>query len=186
MTGVQTCALPIYFDSRWISNEFSRQLVHKWRSEEDAVLVGYNTAWHDNPRLNVRDWVGRNPIRIVIDKNNSLPQTHHLFDESQKTIFVNTLDINQKSNKSVTQNSKLETQNLFDQLNQKNILSVIVEGGANTLNQFIEAGMWDEARVFTSDQTFGSGILAPTLPMRKSVREDVFGDGLDWYLNINF
>jgi len=172
------------FDSRWISNKFSRQLVHKWRSEEDAVLVGFNTALHDNPHLNVRDWAGRDPIRIVIDKNNSLPKTHHLFDEKQNTLVFSNSLLDARDRMSDANNSKVRVNHsIFELLNAHNILSVIVEGGANTLNYFIQAGLWDEARVFTSDQTFGSGIKAPVLSKKRSLRENVMGDDLDWYLN---
>ncbi len=79
------------YESKWISNEFSRQLVHKWRSEEDAVLVGTKTAAHDNPMLTVRDWSGRDPVRLVIDRFLRLPDKLNLFDQSVKTICFNLL-----------------------------------------------------------------------------------------------
>jgi diaminohydroxyphosphoribosylaminopyrimidine deaminase/5-amino-6-(5-phosphoribosylamino)uracil reductase len=79
------------YDSKWISHELSRQLVHQWRTQEDAVLVGTRTAMHDNPQLNVRDWSGRNPVRIVLDRFLRLSDKLHLFDGRQKTLCYNVL-----------------------------------------------------------------------------------------------
>ena len=75
-------------ESVWITNEFSRQLVHKWRSEEEAILVGTNTVMEDNPTLTVRDWIGTNPIRIVLDQNNRITKEFHIFDNQAKTLSV--------------------------------------------------------------------------------------------------
>ncbi len=152
------------FDSKWISDEYSRQLVHKWRTEEDAVLIGMRTAHQDNPELNVRDWSGRNPIRIVIDRFLKLNEKIHLFDGSQKTLCYNVLKHEERPNLSLI---RIEEKNfihhLVQDLYKKKIQSVIVEGGAQTLNGFIESGFWDEARIFISNQIFGAGVKAPSL-----------------------
>ena len=151
-------------NSRWISSEFSRQLVHKWRSEEDAVLVGSGTAWYDNPTLNVREWKGRNPVRVVIDRYLKLGHNQHLFDHSQKTICYNLVQDDVHRNLLF---AKLPEENFFDSmidhLYGQNIQSLIVEGGAHILNAFIENNLWDEARVFVSPQKFISGIASPRL-----------------------
>ncbi|HEX6226701.1 MAG TPA: bifunctional diaminohydroxyphosphoribosylaminopyrimidine deaminase/5-amino-6-(5-phosphoribosylamino)uracil reductase RibD [Chryseolinea sp.] len=150
------------FDSKWISDEFSRQLVHKWRTEEDALLVGMRTAQHDNPQLNVRDWSGRNPVRVVIDRFLKLSPKLNLFDGSQKTLCYNVLKHEERDNVSlirIDENDFL-TQLVHDLYKQK-IQTVIVEGGAATLQAFIDAGTWDEARIFVSPQTFEHGIKAP-------------------------
>lgn len=151
-------------NSKWISNETSRQLVHKWRSEEDAVLVGTNTALYDDPKLTVRDWKGKNPVRIVIDRSLKLPAHLHLFDRASLTCCYNTIRDSQSNNLEFV---KLGKDNfLFDlvqDLYKRKIQSLIVEGGKETLKGFIGAGLWDEALVFISKQTFGNGIQAPGL-----------------------
>ena len=166
-------------NSRWISSEFSRQLVHKWRSEEDAVLVGSGTAWYDNPTLNVREWTGRNPVRVVIDRYLKLGHNQHLFDHSQKTICYNLVQDDVHKNLLL---AKLPEENFFDSmidhLYRQNIQSIIVEGGAHILNAFIENKLWDEARVFVSPQKFISGIASPrlagVLKEEYNLQEDVF------------
>ena len=151
-------------DSKWISDEYSRQLVHKWRSEEDAVLVASGTAWHDNPVLNVRDWTGRDPVRIVIDRYLKLGPNQHLFNRQQPTICYNLLKADRFENLEFVQ---LAEENflpaMVDDLYRKKIQSVIIEGGGQLLRSFIQANLWDEARVFTSPVTFEKGIAAPKI-----------------------
>lgn len=151
-------------NSRWISDEYSRQLVHKWRAEEDAVLVGSGTALHDNPNLNVRDWTGRNPVRIVIDRFLKLRTNQHLFTSEQKTLCYNTVKDESHENMTFVRLEKEHfLEGLIQHLYSQQIQSVIVEGGARTLESFIENKMWDEARIFTSPQIFKAGIAAPRL-----------------------
>jgi diaminohydroxyphosphoribosylaminopyrimidine deaminase/5-amino-6-(5-phosphoribosylamino)uracil reductase len=170
------------FDSKWISNEHSRQLVHKWRSEEDAVLVGTGTALHDNPALTVRDWSGRNPIRIVIDRYNRLPQTLTLFDGQQQTLCYTTTKNEIRQNLAFVKVKESSFQKeLLDDLFKRNIQSVIIEGGATTLQQFINNNLWDEARIFTSRQEFGSGIPAPQFNGNLTATESVWNDTLTFY-----
>lgn len=150
------------FESKWISGELSRQLVHKWRSEEDAVLVGTRTALHDNPRLNVRDWSGRDPVRVVIDRNLVLDNNSSLFDGTQKTLCYTLSDGSPLNNTEVIkldQEGFLE--NLLSDLYNHSIQSVMVEGGGYTLQKFFETGLWDEVRQFVSREKFGKGIDAP-------------------------
>lgn len=150
------------YDSKWISNQYSRQLVHKWRSEEDAILVGKNTAKFDNPSLTVRDWKGRNPTRIVLDNKLELASDLALFDRSVPTIVMNASKENIQENLS---HIKYEgsISDLLSQLNELKIQSLIVEGGAKVSTAFIDQGLWDEARVFISTENFGSGIEAPII-----------------------
>lgn len=149
-------------NSRWISDEYSRQLVHRWRSEEDAVLVGSGTAWYDNPMLNVRDWSGRDPVRILIDRYLKIGHQSHLFNGDQKTICYNLVKEETDNNPGYV---RLKAENflgsLIDDLYSRKIQSVIVEGGGQILNSFIKANLWDEARIFLSPQTFGTGMPAP-------------------------
>ena len=150
----------------WISNEYSRQLVHKWRSEEQAILVGTQTIIDDNPSLTVRDWVGNNPIRVVIDRENTIDSSYNVFDNQAKTIVF--------SNKEVTSNSdtiqyikvdfdKNSTQVIVDKLFENNIQSIIIEGGRKTIQSFIDAHLWDEARVFIGGINLNKGTKAPKI-----------------------
>jgi diaminohydroxyphosphoribosylaminopyrimidine deaminase / 5-amino-6-(5-phosphoribosylamino)uracil reductase len=172
------------FDSKWISNGYSRQLVHRWRSEEDAILVGKNTALYDDPKLNVRDWTGRDPVRIVIDRHLSLSPALQLFDGSQKTICYNSVKTQTTPPTDFVRvgDETLITDILAD-LYSRNIQSVIIEGGAITINMFLKAGIWDEARVFTSPANFGDGIPAPKLHLKPSETAVVNGDSLDYFYN---
>jgi diaminohydroxyphosphoribosylaminopyrimidine deaminase / 5-amino-6-(5-phosphoribosylamino)uracil reductase len=170
------------YDSKWISNEHSRQLVHKWRAEEDSVLVGSKTASHDNPELNVRDWSGRNPVRIVLDRFLRLNEKLNLFDRSQKTICYNVLKHEEHSNLSLIRVSEENfIGNVIADLYKQKIQSVIVEGGATILQAFIDAALWDESKVFVSDKSFGKGIQSPRLHGNLIGQESVFNDTLRTY-----
>jgi diaminohydroxyphosphoribosylaminopyrimidine deaminase / 5-amino-6-(5-phosphoribosylamino)uracil reductase len=168
-----------------ISNVSSRTLVHKWRSEEQAILIGKNTAIKDNSRLNVRLWKGNNPVRIVIDPQLVLPQTLNIYDGSQHTIIIN-YKISRQSEKirfikiSPAKNIAGEVCNV---LYNENLQSVIIEGGSNILNQFIESGYWDEARVFVSPMVIKKGIEAPVFHFSYKTQLDLNGDSLRFYYN---
>jgi diaminohydroxyphosphoribosylaminopyrimidine deaminase/5-amino-6-(5-phosphoribosylamino)uracil reductase len=165
----------------WITNINSRQLVHKWRTEEQAILVGTQTVIDDNPKLNARDWEGNNPIRVVIDQNNRIPKTAHVFDDQIKTIVFS----NKKSTPSI-ENTFFEVidfqqniaQQIADKLFQHQIQSVIVEGGAQTLQTFIDANLWDEARVFIGNCTFEKGVKAPIMNTSPFKKEKIGTDEL--------
>lgn len=151
----------------WITNSKSRQLVHQWRAEEHAILVGANTVLQDNPSLTVRDAAGLNPVRIVIDRDNTLPRDLQVFNKQANTLVLSSYDPN----------------HLCQQLYEMHIQSVIVEGGLHTLQSFIDAGLWDEARVFTGLVEFGQGIEAPVLKAT-CVREiQIENDVLRYYSN---
>ncbi len=150
----------------WITSKKLRMLVHKWRSQEQAIMVGTNTAIMDNPKLNTRLWFGRNPIRIVIDPKLELPENLSIFDNSQKTIIVNEkkekIEDNIKWLKISCEPSHMIKQ-LMSYLYEQNIQSIIIEGGNILLQSFINQGFWDEARVFTGNQFFADGINAPLI-----------------------
>lgn len=172
------------FDSKWISNEFSRQLVHKWRSEEDAVMVGAHTAQHDNPELNVREWSGRNPTRIVLDRFLRLPEKLKIFDRTQPTLCYNVLKHEEHKHLALVRVSEENfLMELLNDLNLRNIQSLIVEGGTQTLNLFLEKGMWDEARIFTSPKEFKDGIHAPVCQETNSQLIEVGDDQLRIFKN---
>lgn len=168
----------------WISGTQAKQLSHRWRAEEDAILVGKNTAYIDNPELTTRLWPGNNPIRIVLDKNLELPSNLHLFDQKTETIVLN----NKKTE--IKQNLKYISLESFDhylaesiayQLYLLDIQSVIIEGGAKTLDLFIKANLWDEARIFKSKKSWGKGIPAPRILKAENHRQSLGTDSLHIY-----
>lgn len=168
----------------WISNEYSRQRVHQWRSEEDAVLVGTNTAAIDDPELNVRHWTGRNPLRIVIDKSLRLSTSLHLFDQSQSTLCYNLQRDEAQNNLTfVKLNEKNFLSDLLHDLSNRNIGSVIVEGGAQTLHAFITGGWWHEARIIRSKTTLGAGVPSPILRGASLYEDEITGDRLSVVMN---
>lgn len=162
---------PADLKQKWISNKQSQLLTHRWRSEEDAILVGKNTALADNPRLNTRLWDGKSPKRIVLDRNLELPDHLHLFDQSIETIVLNEKKTDIQGNLKYISLESFDfylAESISFQLYLLDIQSVIVEGGAKTLELFIKAGLWDEARVFTADTTWGEGTPAPRLHAKAS------------------
>lgn len=168
----------------WISSALSRQMVHQWRSEEDAVLIGTNTAAIDNPRLSVRDWTGRNPIRVVIDRSLRLPDSLNLFDRTQPTICYNQQRSETSENLTfVKLNAHDFISELLSDLVSRNVGSVIVEGGARTLEAFIESGYWHEARVFRSTSILRKGIPSPRFRGLLWSEYHSSGDSLDIYGN---
>ncbi len=170
--------------SKWISDSGSRQLVHKWRTEEDAILVGKSTAHYDNPQLTARDWAGKNPLRIVIDRKRSLDPDLNLFTDNIKTI-VYTLSASGKQGNvecvKLPENDFLT--NLLYDLYERQVQSLIVEGGSFTINRFISQKLWDEARVFISEAEFIDGIKAPSLNSNTFSETKILKDRLLFYSN---
>jgi len=156
---------PIGNVQQWITGPLAKQLNHKWRGEEDAILVGKNTAMIDNPQLTNRNGC-KNPIRIVIDKNLAIPITHHIYNDEAKTIIFNEVKTNVVDNIHYVQMEDMQfylAQKIAFQLYLMDIQSVIIEGGAQILDQFIIANLWDEARIFTATKKWEDGIAAPKL-----------------------
>lgn len=171
--------------SYWITTPASKRLSHQWRSEEDGILVGFNTVKNDNPSLTTREVTGKNPTRIVIDRKLDLPTNKAIFDESSKTIVINEQVEKAENNihyKKV--NSTHSIHEILTALHEENIQSVIIEGGKATLNQFIEAGIWDEARVLTAAKNFGKGLKAPVLNQSPNSIEAVDTDQLAIYYSM--
>jgi diaminohydroxyphosphoribosylaminopyrimidine deaminase / 5-amino-6-(5-phosphoribosylamino)uracil reductase len=158
----------------WITNDFSRQLVHKWRSEEQAILVGTNTIIDDNPSLTTRDWTGNNPIRIVLDQNNRISRESHIFDNQAKTFSIT------KDNIKFNNNLANEIATF---LFENNIQSVIIEGGRQTLQTFIDANIWDEARVFIGEISIKEGTKAPIISAKKTKKVQFLKDELLTFFN---
>ena len=150
----------------WITNKYSRQLVHKWRTEEQAILVGTQTVLDDNPVLNARDYSGHNPVRIVLDKSGKIDTKFHVKDNSIKTIIL-TENKNLLSSENCMYEKCQFNENLIENilgiLSKHSIQSVIIEGGSKTLQSFIDKGLWDEARIFKGKKLFEKGTKAPII-----------------------
>jgi diaminohydroxyphosphoribosylaminopyrimidine deaminase/5-amino-6-(5-phosphoribosylamino)uracil reductase len=162
----------------WITSQYSRQLVHKWRSEEQAILVGTQTVIDDNPKLDVRDWTGNNPIRVVLDQNNRVSNDSQIFDGQTKTIVFSKLKSAVEKENIIFEVIDFE-QNIATQIVQKlyqhQIQSVIIEGGRQTLQTFIDSNLWDEARIFIGNIQIRNGIKAPII-VKKSFEKLSIGD----------
>jgi diaminohydroxyphosphoribosylaminopyrimidine deaminase / 5-amino-6-(5-phosphoribosylamino)uracil reductase len=172
------------YDSKWISNAHSRQLVHQWRSEEDAILVGKNTVQFDNPSLNVRDWSGKDPVRIVLASSLDRTQSYHVLDGSIPTwVFNQELQLESTNIRFIQVTDPRDLGAVLYELYQRKIGSILVEGGSQVLRAFIESNLWDEARIFTGNQLFKEGIPAPMIAGTFVRKEDVMGDNLSVYYN---
>ncbi len=166
----------------WITNPVSRRLVHQWRSEEQAILVGTNTVLKDNPKLNTRLWSGKSPIRLVLDKDLRIPKVASVFDGTCTTIVLTGEEdlemylpgISYRKIDFAKEIAKQVGAVLYD----LNIQSVLIEGGAQTLKTFIDSQLWDEARVFTGDTLFGKGLKAPTIDGKLSSSTTIKNDKL--------
>lgn len=171
----------------WITNPHSNQLVHKWRSEEQGIMVGTQTAVADNPKLNTRLWDGPNPVRIVLDRSLRIPKGSALFDESIKTIVFTEGNEKPPSSRnlifeSINFSEKLPEQ-ICEVLHRHEIQSVIIEGGAKTLQTFIEAELWDEARIFTGGIKLRKGVKAPDFSGNLISETAIKNDNLKIYIN---
>ena len=167
------------YEAVQISNLLSRRFVHKMRSEEDAIMVGTNTAKYDNPTLNTRFWIGKNAVRVLVDKELSLSKNLHVLDNSQKTICYNSLKDEIIENNIFVRtplNTSIEPFILED-LYQRKIQSIIIEGGTILLQSFIDLGLWDEAFILKSEIILEQGIDAPKIK-RKEVLRQKLGDNL--------
>ncbi|WP_185861578.1 bifunctional diaminohydroxyphosphoribosylaminopyrimidine deaminase/5-amino-6-(5-phosphoribosylamino)uracil reductase RibD [Blattabacterium cuenoti] len=149
-----------------ISGIYARQLNHKWRSEEDGILVGRKTVLNDNPKLNVRKWFcNKNPVRIFIDQKLSISNSHFILDGSQNTIVFTEIYKKNKKNIEYIQISfeKKIINQILNFLYKKKILSLIVEGGKKTLESFIKENIWDECRIFICEVILDNGLKAPRI-----------------------
>ncbi|RYD57064.1 MAG: bifunctional diaminohydroxyphosphoribosylaminopyrimidine deaminase/5-amino-6-(5-phosphoribosylamino)uracil reductase RibD [Sphingobacteriales bacterium] len=169
-----------------MSNEHTKQLLHKWRTEEAAIMVGHVTAAADDPQLTARQWSGKQPLRIVLDRKLALPDSLRLFDSEANTWIIN-------EQKEVTEGNRTYVQLAFDEilltrilerLYTANIQSLIVEGGASLLQSFMNAGLWDEARVFVTETMLSEGLQAPAIRNAdKAFITPLDGDELHMYVN---
>lgn len=168
-----------------ISNEYTNRLVHKWRSEEASILVGTNTALHDDPSLTNRCWHGNDPVRLVVDRELKLPPSLKLFDGTVKTIVFNSLKQEERSNLKyykIARDKEFIPELLIELYRQK-IQSVLIEGGAGILQYFIDANLWDEARVITNNSLqINNGINGPALNSGTLIKsENILSDHIQYY-----
>jgi diaminohydroxyphosphoribosylaminopyrimidine deaminase/5-amino-6-(5-phosphoribosylamino)uracil reductase len=178
----------------FISNTYSQQVVHKLRSKEHAILVGTNTVLADNPKLNVRSWFGNNPVRIVLDRTLRIPESASILDESIKTIVLT--EKSDQENEIKKKKQEVKDNLIFEQIDfseklarqicavlyKHNIQSLIIEGGTQTLQVFIDENLWDEAFVFVGDSNLKDGIKSPEIK-KKYAQEDIKNDVLKRYTN---
>lgn len=170
----------------WITNIYSRQLVHKWRSEEQAILVGTQTVIDDNPKLNVRDWSGNNPVRVILDQNNRISKDSFIFDDSVKTIVLTKSENNISTENTLFEKIEFDNnsiENILSVLHQHQIQSIIIEGGKQTLQSFIDKNIWDEARIFIGKNTFEKGTKAPELKKKNEAKTHIQNDKLIYVRN---
>jgi diaminohydroxyphosphoribosylaminopyrimidine deaminase/5-amino-6-(5-phosphoribosylamino)uracil reductase len=165
---------------RKISSDKSLERLHKWRSEEDAFMVGTETLLKDNPRLNTRLVKGKNPIRVAVDYNlRSEGQNLHFFEQGQISLILNGKRNERRGDIEYIQIENRDPVNLLNALYQRRIQSLVVEGGARLLNSFIKSGLYDEIRVFRSKTILaGHGIKAPELPFNLVLKETIGNDQL--------
>lgn len=161
-----------------ISNSISHKLVHKMRTTEDAFLVGFNTVVQDNPKLNNRHWpTDKQPVRLLLDPNNALPCDRNVFDGSLNTLIFNkTFQMFGGETEWVKIESDDFLDGVMETLYQRNLTSIVVEGGTKTLQTFIDKGLFDEIYVFESKQNLGEGIPAPVLKNAKTLTQQQLQD----------
>ncbi|WP_430811489.1 MULTISPECIES: bifunctional diaminohydroxyphosphoribosylaminopyrimidine deaminase/5-amino-6-(5-phosphoribosylamino)uracil reductase RibD [unclassified Carboxylicivirga] len=152
-----------YGQPTWITNAWARRAVHQQRATEQAILVGTQTALKDNPSLTVRDWVGHQPLRCVIDRKGILRSDTHLLNRQHKTVIYNSLKtLADGMNEYVKLDESGDWFSLIlNDLWQRGVQSLIVEGGRSTLQQCIDQNLWDEAFRYVGDVVFQQGVEAP-------------------------
>ncbi|MDH5379553.1 MAG: bifunctional diaminohydroxyphosphoribosylaminopyrimidine deaminase/5-amino-6-(5-phosphoribosylamino)uracil reductase RibD [Cyclobacteriaceae bacterium] len=166
-------------DSKWISNKLSRKIVHKWRGECAGILVGTTTAEKDDPKLNTREWAGKDPVRIIIDRKLSLSPDLTIYKDEGRTLTYNLKENRIEGNKEFIMVQQFQfISEIMKDLYEKGVQSVLVEGGATIHRAFIEEGIWDECRIFQSTNLFGEGISAPEIPGVISYSEKIMNNTL--------
>lgn len=152
-------------DSKWISNCLSRTLVHQYRHEEAAILVGAGTVAADDPELTTRFYPGRDPLRLVIEKHQLLGHNYKLFEDGKATLLYSAIRPKGDQIHHFNGDDDNWLSYILSDLSERNIQSVLVEGGAQTLQHFLDKGLWDEIRCFVAPMQFGKGLAAPILPV---------------------
>lgn len=147
----------------WITQSGTKKLVHQWRAEEAAILVGKNTALNDNPSLTVRNATGNNPVRILLDNQLEVPENYNLFSDEAPTLIFNSVLAKKSDNIEWIKTNSITPKVILEMLYERTIQSVIIEGGKQVLESFIQSGLWDEARILIGIKNFNEGLKAPIL-----------------------
>ena len=183
-------------ESYWITNDALKIRVHQWRAEEPAIWVGANTILNDNPQLNVRYGTGRQPVRITFfDRMRDDLRRFHFFDHTQPSLLFHFGEEGSEEHLSfchIPEFKRLpdgtfpsETLALMLQkLYERNLTTVMVEGGRRLLDSLLAAGLWDEARVLVGNCRFGRGLEAPQLPQTPAAVETVADNKVLYYRNL--
>jgi diaminohydroxyphosphoribosylaminopyrimidine deaminase/5-amino-6-(5-phosphoribosylamino)uracil reductase len=168
------------FQPTAISNPLANQFVHQLRADEHAILVGTQTALNDNPSLTVRNVEGVNPVRILIDFDLKVPEDFSIYNKEARTIVINSVKEETRENIHFIKIKKDNfLQELMDVLYREQIQSVIIEGGSFTLQQFIDANLWDETLIIKNENLkLEKGTRAPEFAGRKPVRTEEFRDNI--------
>ena len=170
--------------TNWITNDVCRTLVHKWRSEEAAIMVGTNTVITDNPRLNIRRWTGDHPVRITLDRKGRLTDDARILDGTHETIvFTGVPGKYSGRTRSIHMDPSYDLEDLMEELYDQQLISVFVEGGAELHESFLQSGLWDEARVFTGKMSFSQGVKAPVVQSDPVEKLDFNGTFLEVFMN---
>ncbi|MBK7150005.1 MAG: bifunctional diaminohydroxyphosphoribosylaminopyrimidine deaminase/5-amino-6-(5-phosphoribosylamino)uracil reductase RibD [Bacteroidetes bacterium] len=176
---------PLPARQEWLSGPEAKVLTHQWRTEEQAILIGRKTAEIDNPQLTARLCKGKNPLRLVIDPHNKLSRHLNIFNQNTNTIVFNA-----ECDKLVEQTKYLKldfsasvSSQILHHLYTMQIISVMIEGGAETINHFIEENNWNEARVIKTNKTLGNGIPAPNLHTKADSQTQIGADTLEFFIN---
>jgi diaminohydroxyphosphoribosylaminopyrimidine deaminase / 5-amino-6-(5-phosphoribosylamino)uracil reductase len=170
--------LPENKSENWITGEESKRLSHQWRAQEQAIMVGSNTVLNDDPQLTVRLAEGKNPLRIVLDRQLRVPDDFNIFDNSAPTlVFTKNDKPSQKNVNYVKLSDGDPVQSILEETYELNISSIIIEGGSQLLNGFIKNKSWDEARIFVNpNKNFVKGIQAPAFDKKNTSPEKTGGD----------
>ena len=169
-------------ETAWISAPELKTIVHSWRSQQQAILVGRKTVISDNPSLTVRVVSGRNPIRVVIDTQCNLDENFNVLNSEAPTIVLNSMKNESKENIKYIKLEAINTKTILEQLYQEGIQSVLIEGGRTTLQSFIDSKLWDEANVIIGQNSFIEGTSAPVIN-KEYQEEKMFGDRIKYYTN---
>jgi diaminohydroxyphosphoribosylaminopyrimidine deaminase / 5-amino-6-(5-phosphoribosylamino)uracil reductase len=169
----------------WITGKPERILVHKWRASEQAILVGAGTVRADNPRLNVREWKGTDPLKLILSSSGAIDKGSYLYNTDSKAVVFShnpCADIQEGVNVILEKNVPSSVQ-IVRYLYDSGIQSLFIEGGAEVLNHFIVTGLWDEAKIFTGGVYFNTGVKAPLIKGKLSSTTSFSGSYLEIYLN---
>ena len=173
---------PLQNNPLQISCRESKKLLHQWRAEEDAILIGKKTALLDNPLLTTRYYNGKNPVKVLLDNNLEVQRENNIF-KTGKTLVFNKIQSNKGQIEHIKLDSSYNLDDVLSYLYKKNILSIIIEGGRNVLDSFISKKIWDEAKVFTSNKKLKYGLQAPTINKKQKCSKLIGIDTLKIYFN---